>query len=153
MSSHSHKTSNTTSPRSPTIGDLEIKLNVAQREKPVDHPEIIFYRKVLEKMKTKHVNAAHKSDINSKKIYRNYLKLNKLKGIFSDISPGLDKATIKVGEAVDTDPFLKEQVQERKIYNDYCLAVIDARIAGEELSAEWKQCSPINRMKSKLNLK
>ena len=77
-------------------------------------------------------------DTNAKKIYRNYLKINKLKGLFSDISPGIDKATIKVGDTVNTDPFLKEQERERKLYAEYCLAVIDAKIAGEELPPEWK---------------
>ena len=85
---------------------MELKLNAVM--KAGEHPEITFYRTILEKMKNKHVSAAHNSDTNTKKIYRNYLKLNKLKGIFSDISPGLEKATITVGEAVDTDPFLKE---------------------------------------------
>ena len=105
-------------------------------------------------MKSKHINAAKvNNEANANKIYKNYLKLNKLKGIFSDISPGLNKAVINVGEAVDTDPFLKEQEMERKIYADYCLAVIDARIAGDELPPEWKAMSPINRMKSKLKIK
>ena len=81
------------------------------------------------------------------------MKQNKLKGIFSDVSPGLNKAVIQVGETIDTDPFLKEQEMERKIYADYCLAVITSRIAGEKLSNEWRQMSPINRMKNKLNLR
>ena len=99
-------------PGSP-IQKLEIRLASAEKEdsedKPLEDAEITFYRTVLQKMRTKHINAARLNhETNARRIYKNYLKLNKMKGLFSDISPGIDKATMQVGEVTDTDPFLKE---------------------------------------------
>ena len=103
-------------------------------------------------MKNKHIKP-DQSLTNLKKIYSNYQKINKQKGIFSENSPTLEKASVHFGEATPRDPFIKQKEEERKLFSDYCLAIIDASIAGDDLPSEWQQMSPVKRMKNKLNLK
>ena len=64
--------------------------------------------------------------------------MNKPKGIFSENSTSLEKASVHFGESAPKDPFIRQQEQERRLFSEYCLAVIDAKIAGDELPHNWK---------------
>ena len=121
-------------------------------EKPSENTEVKFFKAVLHKMKTRHIKPDQSLN-NLKKIYSNYQKINKQKNIFSENSPTLEKASVHFGESTPRDPFIKQKEEERKLFSDYCLAIIDASIAGEDLPPEWQQMSPVKRMKNKLNLK
>ena len=95
-----------------------------------------FFKAVLHKMRAKHIKPAQ-SLTNLKKIYSNYQKMKAHKGIFSENSPTLEKASVHFGEASPRDPFIKQKEEERKLFSDYCLAIIDASIAGDDLPPEW----------------
>ena len=72
----------------------------------MESTEIKFFKAILQKMRSKHIDPKQ-SMANTKKLYSNYQKMNKLKGIFSENSSSLEKASVHFGESVSRDPFIK----------------------------------------------